>query len=169
MIRARILAMSAAWVVFATPVISAQETPVECAHDLSVYRKFQLGMSLVTVAQKADITAEARVLHRRPELIQELMWLPAPSRVPGALAQGDSARKVLFSFYNDQLFRIVVTYDRERTEGLTAEDIVEAISVTYRTSHVAGHQEQAVVGPSLERQRQAPGALGRLAVFAQPL
>ena len=35
MIRARILAMSAAWVVFATPVISAQETPVVSAHDLS--------------------------------------------------------------------------------------------------------------------------------------
>lgn len=131
MIRARILAMSVAWVVVATPVISAQETPVVSAHDLSRYREFQLGMSLVTVAQQADITAEARVLHRRPELIQELMWLPAPSRVPGALAQGDSARKVLFSFYNDQLFRIVVTYDRERTEGLTAEDIVEAISATY--------------------------------------
>ena len=63
MIRARILAMSAAWVVFATPVISAQETPVVSAHDLSRYREFQLGMSLVTVAQQADITAEARVLH----------------------------------------------------------------------------------------------------------
>jgi len=131
MIRARILAMFAAWVVIVTPVISAQETPGVSAHDLSKYREFQLGMSLVTVAQQADITAEARVIHRRPELIQELMWLPAPSRVPGAFAQGDSARKVLFSFYNDQLFRIVVTYDRERTEGLTAEDVVEVISATY--------------------------------------
>ena len=131
MIRTRLLAMSAAWVVLVTPVISAQETPGVPARDLSRYREFQLGMSLVTVAQQADITAEARVIHRRPELIQDLMWLPAPSRVPGALTQGDSARKVLFSFYNDQLFRIVVTYDRERTEGLTAEDMVEAISATY--------------------------------------
>jgi hypothetical protein len=130
MIRARILALSAAWVVLVTPVISAQETPA-IAQDLSKYRDFQLGMSLATVAQQAGITSEARVLHRRPELVQELMWLPAPSGVPGASAQGDSARKVLFSFYNDQLFRIVVTYDRDRTEGLTAEDLVEAISTMY--------------------------------------
>jgi hypothetical protein len=123
--------MSAAWVVLVTPVISAQETPGVSARDLSRYREFQLGMSLVTVAQQADITAEARVIHRRPELLQDLMWLPAPSRVPGAMTQGDSARKVLLSFYNDQLFRIVVTYDRDRTEGLTAEDMVEAISATY--------------------------------------
>ena len=131
MIRIRPLAMSAGWVVLVTPLIWAQEAPGLPAHDLSRYREFQLGMSLVTVAQQADITAEARVIHRRPELIQDLMWLPAPSRVPGALTQGDSARQVLFSFYNDQLFRIVVTYDRERTEGLTAEDMVEAISATY--------------------------------------
>jgi hypothetical protein len=132
MIRARILALSAAWIVTATPLISAQETPAASAHDLTRYREFQLGMSLATVAQRADITPEARVLHRRPELIQELMWLPPPPKLEaGALPQGDSARKVLFSFYNDQLFRIVVTYDRQRTEGLTAEDVVEAISATY--------------------------------------
>jgi hypothetical protein len=131
MIRICILAMSAAWVVLMTPVISAQETAAVPVRDLSRYREFQLGMSLATTAQQADISAEARVIHRRPELIQDLMWLPAPPRVPGASTQGDSARKVLFSFYNDQLFRIVVTYDRERTEGLTAEDMVEAISGTY--------------------------------------
>jgi len=131
MIRIRPLAMSAGWVVLVTPLIWAQEVPGPPAHDLSKYREFQLGMSLITVAQQADITAEARVLHRRPELIQDLMWLPAPSRVPGELTQGDSARQVLFSFYNDQLFRIVVTYGRERTEGLTAEDMIEAISATY--------------------------------------
>jgi hypothetical protein len=44
---------------------------------------------------------------------------------------GDSAQKVLFTFYNDQLARVVVSYDRRRTEGLRAEDLVEAISATY--------------------------------------
>jgi hypothetical protein len=131
MIRARILAIVVAWGVVVTPVISAQETPGASASDLSRYREFRLGMSLTAVTQQAAITAEARAIHRRPELIQELMWLPAPSRVPGADAQGDSATKVLFSFYNDQLFRIVVTYDRGRTEGLTPEDVVEAMSTTY--------------------------------------
>ncbi len=113
--------MSIAWVVMSTPLISA--------HDLSKYREFQLGMSVVAVAHQAGITPEARVLHQRPELIQELTWLPPPAF--GSSAQGDSVRKVLFSFYNDQLFRIVVNYEWDRTEGLTVEDMVEALSVTY--------------------------------------
>ena len=68
MTRARILAMSIACVVISSSVISAQ--------DLSRYREFQLGMSLVAVAQQAGITAEARLLHQRPEVIQELTWQP---------------------------------------------------------------------------------------------
>jgi len=121
MIGARILAMSIAWVVMSSSVISAQ--------DLSRYREFQLGMSLVAVAEQAGITPEARVLHQRPELIQELMW--QPPRVLGPSPQGDSVRKVLFTFFNGQLFRIVVNYEWDRTEGLTVEDVVEALSETY--------------------------------------
>jgi hypothetical protein len=121
MIRARILAMSIASVLSSTSLISAQ--------DLSTYREFQLGMSMVAVAQQAGISPDGRVLHQRPELIQELMWLPP--RIQGGSPEADSVRKVLFSGYNSQLFRIVVTYDRGRTEGLTAEDMVQAISATY--------------------------------------
>jgi hypothetical protein len=121
MISVRILAMAFSWVVISAPLLPAQ--------DLSRYRGFQLGTSLVAVAQQAGVTPEARVLHQRPELIQELMWLPP--RAFGSTPQGDSVRKVLFSFYNDQLFRMVVSYDRHRTEGLTAEDMVEALSATY--------------------------------------
>lgn len=115
------ISISIAWVVSSASVSSAQ--------DLSTYREFQLGTSLVTVARQAGIEPEARVLHQRPELIQELMWLPPPS--VGSSPHGDSVRKVLFTFYNGQLFRIAINYDRNRTEGLTAEDLVEAISTTY--------------------------------------
>jgi hypothetical protein len=121
MSRARILAMSIAWVVISTPVISAQ--------DLSRYREFRLGMSLVAVAQQVGITPEARVLYQRPELIQELIW--QPPRILGSSPPEDSVRKVLFSFYNGELFRIVVNYEWERTEGLTVEDMIEALSVPY--------------------------------------
>ena len=121
MISARILATSIAWVVISSSVISAQ--------NLSAYREFQLGMSLVAVAQRAGITPEARVLHQRPDLIQELTWQP-PRRL-GSFPPGDSVRQVLLNFYNGQLFRIVVNYEWDRTEGLTVEDMVEALSVTY--------------------------------------
>ena len=42
---------------------------------------------------------------------------------------------------------IVVTYDRERTEGLTAEDMVEAISATYGIP-MSPVTRSTVVGPS---------------------
>ena len=44
---------------------------------------------------------------------------------------GDSVRKVLLSFFNDELFRIAVSYEWERTEGLTVEDMIAALSSTY--------------------------------------
>ena len=41
---------------------------------------------------------------------------------------------MIFSFYNGELYRIVINYDRYEIEGLTAEDMVNAISVTYGTA-----------------------------------
>ena len=125
MVITRILAVSIAWTVMAT-------TPASSAIDLSKYRVFEFGSSLANVARQAGISAEPRVVHQRPEIIQELMWLPA-SGAPSDGA-GDSVRKVIFTFYNDQLSRIVVSYDRERTQGLTSEDLVEAVSAMYGVS-----------------------------------
>ena len=113
----RIFALSIGWLAVSSSVISAQ--------DLSKYRDFQLGTSLAAVAQQAGIVPDARVLHQRPQLIQELMWQP-PHNL-GSSTSGDSVRKVLFSFYNGELFRIVVNYDWDKTEGLTVDDMVEAI------------------------------------------
>ena len=118
---ALILAMFISWVMNASSVMAGQ--------DLSSYRGFQLGMSLDAVAQQTGIVSEARVVHQRPELIQELTW--EPLRRLGSPPPGESVRKVLLSFYNGQLFRIVVSYEWGRTEGLTVEDMVDALSVTY--------------------------------------
>ncbi len=118
---ALILAMSIAWAVNSSSVIAGQ--------DLSSYRGFQLGMSLDAVATQTGIVSEARVVHQRPELIQELTW--EPPRSLGSPPPGESVRKVHLSFYNGQLSRIVVSYQWDRTEGLTVEDMVEALSVTY--------------------------------------
>ncbi|MPZ21569.1 MAG: hypothetical protein GEV06_27310 [Luteitalea sp.] len=118
---ARILTMSVVWVLISTPSISAQ--------DLSSYRGYQLGTSLGAVAEQAGLTPEGQVLHQRPQLIQELMWLPP--RALSSSPQQESVRKVVFTFYNGQLFRMVVSYDRDRTQGLTNVDLVEALSTTY--------------------------------------
>jgi hypothetical protein len=47
------------------------------------------------------------------------------------LPSTDPVQQIGFSFYNDRLFRIVVDYDRDRTEGMTDADMVEAISAVY--------------------------------------
>ena len=104
MTRTRLLAISAAFVVLVTPVIRAQETPGVSAQDLSRYRQFQLGMSLVTVARQADISAEARVIHRRPELIQDLMWLPAPSQRSRGVDAGRLGKESPFQFLQRPAF-----------------------------------------------------------------
>jgi hypothetical protein len=120
-VSARILAMSFSWVVMSAPLLSAQ--------DLSKYREFQLGMGLAAVAQKTGVTPVARVPHQPPELITELVWQPSDGLA--ASPPRDSVRKVLLSFYNGELFRIAVSYEWERTEGLTVEDMIAALSSTY--------------------------------------
>ena len=103
------------------------------AGELSSYRGFQLGTSLQAVAQQTEMKpSEAKVVHQRPELIQELEW--QPRRLPGPSAELDSVDEIRFSFYNGQLFRMLVSYDRRRTEGLTLDDMIEVISAKYGTA-----------------------------------
>ena len=102
---------------------------VTLAGDLSKYRSFQLGTDLLTVAKQAGANpSQAKVIHRRPALIQELEWRPQPL---GSSSPTEAAKDVVFSFYDGELFRIVIDYDRYETEGLTPDDLVEAISATY--------------------------------------
>lgn len=107
-------------------------TPVICGQDLSGYRKFSLGTSLAQVTKQVGPYSHwTTVIHQRPAVIQEMtLWSlnPSPSRV-GV----DPVSQVLFSFYNGELYRIAVTYDRDATEGLTEEDMVQAVSARYGT------------------------------------
>jgi hypothetical protein len=99
------------------------------AQDLSSYRDFQFGMNLGAVAIQAGMNpAEAKTLYKCPALIQELWWQRS---FGGSSPQADPVREVVFSFYGGALFRMVVNYDRYRTEGLTDEDMIEAISAKY--------------------------------------
>jgi hypothetical protein len=125
MIRIRDIASSA----FGTEV----STPLIYSHGLSRYRDFQFGATLSEIAERGHLKmSEARTIHQRPAVIQELQW-QARSFL-GSLSRADSVRNILFSFCNGELFRIVVTYDPDRTEGMTEEDLIEAISEEYGTA-----------------------------------
>jgi hypothetical protein len=109
--------------------LSVLLTPLIYAQDLASYRNYQFGMSLVSAAKQTGMKpSDAKVLHQRPALIQELWWTGSLGR---SLSKTDPVRDIVFGFYNDKLFRIVITYDHHRTEGLTNDDMVEAISAKY--------------------------------------
>jgi hypothetical protein len=99
------------------------------AQDLSRYREFQLRTNLPAVAKQIGAKpSDAKAIHERPAVIQELEWR---NPLRDFSQRSDSVGNILFRFYNGELYRLVVTYDRERTEGMTAEDIVEAVSAKY--------------------------------------
>ena len=111
-------------------VVLLLTAPLLRAQDLSKYRHFTLGMSLTKVLERTgQKMADVKLIHSRPALVQEIGWWP-PS-VPGVSFQSDTVEQILFSFYNGELYKISVTYDRTSTEGLTAEDMVKSISAKY--------------------------------------
>ena len=118
-------------------------TPSLHAADLFRYRDFQLGMNLAAVVKAVGATSpRARIIHERPDLIQQLDW--QPERYP--IATLDPVKSILFSFCNGELFQMVVRYDRAKTEGLTSEDMIESISATYGT---ATRPEAEIIFPSI--------------------
>jgi hypothetical protein len=97
---------------------------------LSDYRGFQLGMKLSAAAKQAGTEpSRARLIHQRPAAIQELDWQPrSPSDTDDPVNDG------VLCFYNGELYRIVITYNRYKVEGMTPDDMVQAISETYGTA-----------------------------------
>jgi hypothetical protein len=119
------------------------------AQDHDRYRDFRLGSDVATVSLAAGVVAPVvKVVHQRPALIQELTWRPRYAVQRSSSAETDATEQIVFSFYNDRLFRLTVDYDRERTEGLTDTDMIEAISAVY------GSQ----VKPPVSRTRSTPSA-----------
>src|ERR1700687_4152160 len=118
----RVLIVCLAVLFLASPMLRAQ--------DLSKYRTFSVGTSLATVLKHTDQKlAEVKVIHERPALIQELTWWPP--NLPGTSFRSDTVEQMLFSFDNGELYKISVIYDRGSTEGMTAVDMMKAISAKY--------------------------------------
>lgn len=128
--------------------------------DFSSYRGFQFGMNLPVAAKQAGMKpSEARLVHQRPAVIQELDWQPRgfhSSPVQADPVKADPVQDGLLCFYNGELFRIIVNYDRSKVEGMTAEDMIEAISATYGmatrpTAEIAYHSNYGEVATVLAR------------------
>jgi hypothetical protein len=99
------------------------------AADLSRYHQFRIGSDVATVARATGaVESDVKVLHQRPALIQELEWRPDRSE---SSSEFEAVRVVVFSFSDGQLFRMFVDYDRNKTEGLSADDLMQSISEVY--------------------------------------
>src|ERR1700693_4570249 len=122
MMRDRVISL--VMILFSTPLIHGQ--------DLSKYRTFPSGTSLASVSKQIDQKpTEANLIHQRPTVIQELTWWPP---LASGTRLAEPVRQILFSFYNGELYRILVTYDRYVTEGLTADAMVRTMSAKYGTA-----------------------------------
>ena len=117
------LAVGALGLLLSTPLLHSQGGPR--------YRDFQLGGDLPSISALTAVAAsEAVAIHTRPALMQELRWQrPYSSTITPS--ETDSVKQIMFSFYNDQLSKMVVDYDHQRTAGLTDADLIDAISVDY--------------------------------------
>lgn len=100
------------------------------AADLSQYREFRLGMDLQSVARLVKSEpSQAKVLHRKPALLQEMEW--RPQFLSANSSQSDPVRAGVFSFYDGALYRALITYNEAKTEGLTPEDLTAALAAVY--------------------------------------
>src|SRR5258708_2613830 len=153
MIKARVLTI---------PIMCAVLGGLLGAEDFSNYRGLQFGMNLAAAAKQAGMKpSEARVVHQRPAVIQELQWLPRNSS--GSPFQADPVKEGLLCFYNGELFRIVVTYDRYKVEGMTASDMIQRISAIYGiatrpAAQIPSHSPYAATTGRIARSKTTPSS-----------
>jgi len=123
--------------------------------DLSTYRGFHFGMPLSRAAELAGMKpSEAKLENRRPAMIQVLDF--EPSLFHSAIAKGDPVSTITFSFLNGELFRMAAVYDRYKVDGMTADDMVQALSAFYGPAtrpkaDIAYHSYYAESAPVLAR------------------
>jgi hypothetical protein len=107
---------------FAAPMLRAQ--------DFSKYRNFSLGTDLATIVKHTEQRSpDVKATHEGSLQFQELTWRPANGM--GVSARSESVDELVFSFYKGELYKMVVTYDRASTEGLTADDMVKSVAAKY--------------------------------------
>jgi hypothetical protein len=99
----------------------------------SRYRGVSIGDSVSVVVASLHLTpGDVAIVHARPAMIQQLTWRPnqffaSKAGPPEALAE------MVLTFHLGRLARVVATYDRDRTEGLTNADLHDSFTTIYGT------------------------------------
>ena len=110
------------------------------------YRVYALDSSLDSVLAANGLrAADTRVLHERPAMIQELEWRAPYARSGNELV--DPVRGIILSFCDDALYQVRVSYDRDRTDGLSNSDIVASLTTAYGTPVLRSAQTRPLDAP----------------------
>ena len=119
-------------------------SPLGFAQNLLKYRDFEFGMNVEAVLKQTKMDAgSAKTTYAVPDLIQTLQWNRQGAYSPSG--ETDPVKSLQFDFYNNQLFKIVATYNTRRLEGMTASDLIEAISKVYGSA--SSTDETVLVSP----------------------
>jgi hypothetical protein len=125
------------------------------ATDLSSYRGFHFGMKLSQAAEQAEMKpTDVKLESQRPAMIQVLDF--EPNLFHSVVAKGDPVAAISLNFLDGELFRIAVMYDRYKVEGMTADDMIQALSASYGTAtrpkaEIAFHSYYAESSPVIAR------------------
>jgi hypothetical protein len=151
MIDMRALAVGALGLALSAPSLQGQ--------DHSRYRDYQLGGNLPSISALTGVAvSEARTIHSRPVMMQELQWQRPYSVTTTTPERVDPVKQIVFSFYNDQLSKMIIDYDRDRTAGMTDADVVDAISTEYGAPLKSGVTGRSGVSPQSEGESGTPVA-----------
>ena len=114
------------------------------AEDRPEYRDFRLGSPLAGVLGQVHLPASnVSLIHERPALLQDLQWTTPYFVGDTVEPQKDPVRQIVFSFVDDKLFRLTISYDRSRTEGMTDPDMIAALSTRYGSPLMPSRQTKA--------------------------
>jgi len=111
-------------------VVLLLTAPMLRSQDFSKYRGFSLGTNLAAVLKHTEQRlVDVKPTHDGSLVFQELTWRPASGF--GVSSRAESVDELVFSFYKGELYKMVVSYERNSTEGLTADDMVKSIAAKY--------------------------------------
>jgi hypothetical protein len=100
------------------------------AQTHALYRTYQQGADRLSISRQIGLPSPPATMRNPPGAVQDLRWRAQYARRGDARSE-DPVARLAFSFYEDQLFRIVIDYASDRTEGMTEADMVAAVSHVY--------------------------------------
>ena len=113
------IAIAALCIVLGATLLEAQVRP----H----YRMYRMGDDILAISRQLGVPMPGA--SQAGSTVRELRW--RADYVPRGTEAADPVERLIFSFHQNQLFRIVIDYAPSRTEGMRAADVVAAVAKVY--------------------------------------